>query len=241
VDSKYVERYRDLYQRHWWWRARTEFIVEKLRRLRSGKDRATILDVGCGDGLFFDRLAEFGDVEGVEPCAELVSSENPHRDRIYVGPFDGAFRPERQYSLLLMLDVLEHMEDPVAALRRGATLLEPDGKLLATVPSFEALWTNQDEINHHFTRYTKHTFREIARDTGLRIVEERYFYLWTCPVKLGLGIAERLFRIPPGPPGIPSSLINETLYRLSRAEHKIFGDIPVPFGSSLLVVAEKVK
>jgi 2-polyprenyl-3-methyl-5-hydroxy-6-metoxy-1,4-benzoquinol methylase len=239
VDPKYGERYRDLYERHWWWRARTEFIVEKLRRLRFGQEKATILDVGCGDGLFFGRLAEFGDVEGVEPCAELVRDQNPHRDRIFVGPFGAAFRPGKQYSLILMLDVLEHLEDPVAALQRVASLLEPGGKLLATVPSFEVLWTNQDVINHHFMRYTKRTFRKIARHTGLRTIEERYFYYWTCPVKLGLGVAERVFRLPPKPPEIPSTFINETLYRLSRAEHKIFDAIPMPFGSSLLVVAEK--
>jgi 2-polyprenyl-3-methyl-5-hydroxy-6-metoxy-1,4-benzoquinol methylase len=106
VDPKYGERYRELYQKHWWWRARTELIVDTLHRLQPAPGWKNILDVGCGDGLFFDRLSEFGEVEGVEPVTELVSPDNPYRRRIHVCPFDENFQPGKQYSLILMLDVL---------------------------------------------------------------------------------------------------------------------------------------
>ena len=67
MDPKYGERYRELYEKHWWWRARTELIVDALHRLRPPQGWKDILDIGCGDGLFFDRLSSFGQVEGVEP------------------------------------------------------------------------------------------------------------------------------------------------------------------------------
>ena len=70
-----------------------------------------ILDVGCGDGLFFDRLAEFGDVEGVEADGELVNPQGPFRERIRIAQFDTDFRTPVFYSLVLMLDVLEHFEE----------------------------------------------------------------------------------------------------------------------------------
>src|SRR2546426_4518668 len=60
-------------RRHWWWRARERLILDVLRRLRPGAGWSAILDVGCGDGLFFERLAEFGPVEGVERSEEHTS------------------------------------------------------------------------------------------------------------------------------------------------------------------------
>jgi 2-polyprenyl-3-methyl-5-hydroxy-6-metoxy-1,4-benzoquinol methylase len=57
-----------------------------------------------------------------------------------------------------MLDALEHLENPVAALRHVCELLTPEGTFIATVPAFMALWTNHDVLNHHFTRYTKSAF-----------------------------------------------------------------------------------
>ena len=132
MDPKYGDAYRELFENHWWWRSRTELIIDRLRALRAARHRENvpehILDIGCGDGLFFDRLAEFGNVEGVEPSADLVSADNPYRNQIYVCPFDENFRPGKHYSLITMLDVLEHLENPVGALRHALDLLAPDGQ-----------------------------------------------------------------------------------------------------------------
>jgi 2-polyprenyl-3-methyl-5-hydroxy-6-metoxy-1,4-benzoquinol methylase len=197
------------------------------------------LDIGCGDGLFFDRLAEFGDVEGVEPSADLVNPGNPHRDRIYVCPFDANFRPNKQYSLILMLDVLEHMEDPVGALRHALDLLSPEGRVIITVPAFMALWTNHDVLNHHLTRYTKQSFREVARRSGLGIQEARYFYHWTFPAKLATRVMEEVFHPAPDAPKIPPNWANQALFWLSRLEQKALSALPIPFGSSLMMVGRK--
>jgi SAM-dependent methyltransferase len=239
MDPKYGERYRDLFERHWWWRARSKVILDVLRRLQPTQGWKTILDIGCGDGLFFPELSRFGEVEGVEPFAELVNPANPYRNRISICPFDENYRPGKRYSLILMLDVLEHIENAAGSLRHAIDLLEPDGRLVATVPAFMVLWTNHDVMNQHFLRYTKPTFREVARQAGLRIQEERYLYHWTCPVKLGIGLKERIFRIQPKPAQVPMWAINESMYFLSRLEQRTLTPLSLPFGSSLLVVGTK--
>ena len=239
--ADYGERYRELYERHWWWRAREAAILEVLRAQQPPQGWKRILDVGCGDGLFFDRLAPFGEVEGIEPAQELVSKTGAHRARIHVAPFDGNFRPGRQFSLILMLDVLEHLADPCAALRHALALLEPQGKLVVTVPAFRLPWTNHDALNHHFTRYTISSFRRLARQAGLEIETVRYFFQWLFPVKLATRFVERLLRLQPKPPNIPARWINWLLYRLSRFEYKVLSPLPVPFGSSLLVVGRKAQ
>jgi hypothetical protein len=153
--------------------------------------------------------------------------------------FDGGFEPGKQYSLILMLDVLEHFARPVACLRRALELLEPQGTLLVTVPAFRCLWTSHDELNHHFTRYTKQSFTRLACEAGMRINDSRYFFFWACPVKLAIRLKEKLFPRYPTVPRLPPHWINETLYQLSRIEHVIFGALPMPFGSSLIVIGGK--
>lgn len=239
VDPTYGEAYRELYEKHWWWRSRTELIVDRLREMRPASHRERILDIGCGDALFFDRLAEFGEVEGVEPCLDLISPSNPHRDRIYVCPFDGNFRPGKQYSLILMLDVLEHLENPVDALTRALDLLAADGLVIITVPAFMALWTKHDVLNHHLIRYTKRGFRAVARQAGLQTQEERYLYHWTYPVKIGVRLMESVVRSEPEAPKIPVGWTNDLLFWASRLEQKTLSSLPMPFGSSLMVVGRK--
>jgi SAM-dependent methyltransferase len=239
MDPKYGERYRELFERHWWWRARTRLILDLLRRLQPARGWKNILDIGCGDGLFFPELARFGEIEGVEPFAELVNPHNPYRDKIHICPFDDNFQPGKRYSLVLMLDVLEHLEDAVGALHHALELLEPEGMFVATVPAFLALWTNHDVMNKHFTRYSKSSFRQVALKAGLRIWEERYLYHWTCPVKLGIGFTERLFRLRPNPPQVPTPIVNELLFWVSRLEQRTLTTLSLPFGSSLLVIGTR--
>ncbi len=239
MNPEYGERYRELYEKHWWWLARTEFIVETLRRLQPQNGWKRILDIGCGDGLFFPRLREFGEVEGVEPFSELINPANPDRNNIYVCPFDHNFQPRKQYSLILMLDVLEHLEDPVGALRHVRSLLQPDGAVLITVPAFMAIWTNHDVVNHHYTRYIKARLVSITREAGLRVKKAHYLYHWAFPTKMILGIAERSLRLQPKPANLPGRWVNATLFHLSRLEQKTISRLPMPFGSSLVAIIER--
>jgi len=239
VDPEYARRYRELYERHWWWRAREEFVLETVRRHLPAGGSRSILDVGCGDGLLFDRLAAFGEVQGVESDASLIGPANPHRHRIHVGPFDASFAPGKRYGLILMLDVLEHLPDPAGALRRAVDLLEPDGLLVVTVPAFRLLWTTHDDLNHHFTRYTKHRFAVLARAAGVRVIRAAYFFHWLFPAKLVTRLIEGVAHPRPSSPRVPARWINEPLYRLSRLEQRLLTPLGLPFGSSLLAVGRR--
>jgi 2-polyprenyl-3-methyl-5-hydroxy-6-metoxy-1,4-benzoquinol methylase len=234
VDPEYGREYRRLYEAHWWWRAREDEIVSVLRALRPPHGWSRILDIGCGDGLFFGRLAEFGGVvEGVEPAAELVTDDPARRGRIYIRPFDQSFQPSAPYGLIVMLDVLEHLDDPAAALSHALSLLEPSGTMVITVPAFRLLWTSHDVMNHHVTRYTRSSFAALAKETHFRIDRSEYFFHWTFPIRLAQRVVESVVpRRAPPPPRIPPRALNGFLYSLSRAERALH----LPFGTSLLVV-----
>jgi SAM-dependent methyltransferase len=241
LELEYARQYRDLYTRHWWWRAREEAILGVMRRRFPQNTSLRILDVGCGDGLFFGPLAEFGEVEGVEPDERLVNPKGPYRARIQIAPFDTKFRPPKPYSLLLMLDVLEHLDNPSEALGHAYSLLTPAGGLLLTVPAFQLLWTNHDRINHHRVRYRRATLRPLLQQAGFVIVEEQYWFQWTCPLKLAIRLSESVFHRRPSIARVPPWWINFLLYWISRIEQQTLGAIDMPFGSTLMVYCEKQK
>ncbi len=235
MDPAYGASYQELYRRHWWWRAREAAILGELRRLRPAAGWRRLLDVGCGNGLFFDRLAEFGAVEGVEPDAALLDPAGPWRGAIHAVPFDDRFRPDHRFDVVLLLDVLEHLDRPAAALRHALSLLEPGGVVVITVPAFQWLWTRHDALNYHVRRYDRRSLRALAREAGLRIARERYLFQWLVPAKLLVRMAEAFRTGALTPPSVPPEPLNRLLTAATLLEQRITGVIPLPFGSSLLV------
>lgn len=237
MDPSYAQRYRDLAVRHWWWRARNDAVRDEIARLMDGRRGARVLDIGCGDGVLFPFLANYGSVDGIEPDATVVSATSPWRDRIAIRPFDATFRPDRPYDLVLMLDVLEHFEDPAETLRLVAGLLAPDARVIVTVPAFRSLWTHHDDLNHHFHRFSTGQLDQVARTAGLAVDRSWYMFQWLVGAKLAQRARERV--LGPAPPEtVPPSAINEALYRVCRVERQIAGR-RVPFGSSVIAVLRR--
>jgi SAM-dependent methyltransferase len=176
-----------------------------------------------------------GTVEGVEPNLP-AGDRHEHESVIHAVPFDERFQPARRYALILMLDVLEHLDDPVAALRHAVGLLEPDGIVLITVPAFRILWTRHDEINRHRTRYRIATIRQLAAQAGLRLHDQRYFFHWIFPVKLLVRLKEAIIAASPKVPRVPQPVINRALITYSLIERRLLRWLRLPFGSSLLIV-----
>jgi trans-aconitate methyltransferase len=235
MQTSYAQAYERLYEQHWWWRAREAFVVAALEQHVRGHG-GNVLDVGCGNGLFFPVLRRFGCVEGIEADARLVPScRHPH-GTIHIASFDPSFQPGKTYRLIVMLDVLEHLPDAAAALQHAVSLLDPDGTLLITVPAFRLLWTAHDDLNRHFTRYTEASFRELAQCSGMRLDELRYFYHWLFPLKVAVRVKEACLPGKPQPPQIPAGPVNRLLYGVSRLEQRLCGRHALPFGSSLLAV-----
>ncbi|MGH9318085.1 MAG: class I SAM-dependent methyltransferase [Thermoanaerobaculia bacterium] len=237
MDRTYALAYRQLYERHWWWRAREDLILSALNDWTPSQGWGPILDVGCGDGLSFEKLERLGPVEGIEMDSTAIRPDGPWASRIRLGPFDSSFEPGKKYALVLMLDVLEHLPDAVMALRRAVELLQPQGIVLLTVPAFPILWTSHDELNHHYVRYTRSSLGDLAKRAGVRLLSSRYFFGWTVPVKLAVRVKESLLGAEPTPPSIPPAWLNRALYRFSRLEERLFRGLPLPLGSSLLAIA----
>ena len=67
--------------------------------------------MGCGDGLFFPRLAELGHVRGIEVDEGLISPDNPYQSSISTAPLQETPFESGSFDLITGLDVIEHIED----------------------------------------------------------------------------------------------------------------------------------
>ena len=162
---------------HWWYRARREILADYLTREANLPRDARILEIGCGTGHNLPMLARFGNVEAIEidPVARGIASERLGK------PVSAAPLPELPgiergaYDLIAVLDVVEHIEDDVAALRAMRDCLKPGGRILITVPAHQWLWSAHDVVNHHHRRYSKTSLGRAITSAGLRHNGLRYF------------------------------------------------------------------
>lgn len=237
MDQGYLGAYRELYVRHWWWRSREKLLTREIARLAAVRPLGRILDVGCGDGLFFPTLQLFGDPYGIEPATETLTPRGPWRNRIHAGPLDASFQPAHKFGLVLALDVIEHLADPHAFLEDVRRVLEPGGWFMATVPAFPALWTAHDDLNEHVTRFRRDGFAALVAGHGLDVVHARYFFVLLAGAKLLARAFEQIHRPRLRPPRVPSAPVNSFLELMCRAEQAALGRHAPWFGSSLLLVA----
>lgn len=239
MEALYGQQYRSLYGNHWWWRSRERYVLDMISECNL-PCQAKILDVGCGDGLFFDALSKFGTPFGVEPDGALLS-QTRWRDHIYNVSFDGGFQVDQQFDLVLMLDVLEHLDADSMALQKAVGLLKPNGKVLATVPALMSAWTAHDAVNHHRRRYNRAEFEALFRSAGLNVIFCRYYFVWTYFPKLLLSLKERVLGASTSETQtqIPSKVLNAMITKFSYFEHRFFHHLPIPFGTSLIAVGER--
>jgi ubiquinone/menaquinone biosynthesis C-methylase UbiE len=115
-------------------------LVE-LERVVGGPGR--LLDVGAGTGIFMHLARERGwEPTGVDICP--LTADKAEREfgvRIAVGPFEQHQFDGRRFDAVTMLDVLEHVHDPLASLRRVHDLLRPGGAVCIAVPNQRSLLT----------------------------------------------------------------------------------------------------
>jgi SAM-dependent methyltransferase len=240
MEASYGAQYARLYREHWWWRAREVVILDVLRSLRPNPG-SSILDVGCGDAVSFPALSEFGTVRGIEVDENLLDPSGPFRERISTRPLGDRIYddPSWRFDLITALDVIEHIDDDRAAVSSMVAMLRPGGLLVVTVPAFEVLWDEHDEINHHRRRYTATGLRKTLEGVGLDLLQVRYLFrgLFIPKLLVRLVNAGRSRKVAQN--AIPRPAINMTLRQLCVLENRLLQHVPVPFGTSVIGVARK--
>jgi SAM-dependent methyltransferase len=178
-------------ERHWWYQGRRRVLERAIARLGLPAD-ARILDAGCGSGRNMVELARLGAVTGVElsdTSVELARERGVGevlQGSVMDMPFDDA-----SFDLAVSLDVIEHLEDDVGALRELRRVTKPGGALLVTVPAYQWLWSGHDEVNHHHRRYNRRTLLAAAESGSWQLERSVYFHSLLLPVAILLRGLER--------------------------------------------------
>lgn len=230
---------REVEARHWWFAARRRILRRVISSLAL-PDNARVLDVGCGTGGNLGLLSEFGKVSAMEvddTARNLAQARNIADvrggglpDRI---PFSG-----RHFNLILLLDVLEHIDDDAGSLIALKAVLAPNGYVVLTVPAFPFLWSRHDEIHHHKRRYRAEDLRRLFRRAGLDLVHMTYFNMWLFPAVALVRLARRFIRSGESKSDlkIPASLFNKLLEVVFSSERFLVPRTRLPLGVSLLAV-----
>lgn len=140
------------------------------------------LEVGCGYGQYSPLLAAHLDhlvaVDCDSVCVSKLQQQMPQATGKVADLTCDSFTTtvgKASIDVAVCLNVLEHIPDDVAALRRMAGTLKPGGELLLLVPAHEALYGPMDRFAGHFRRYNRALLRERLTAAGLEPVQIRYF------------------------------------------------------------------
>jgi len=146
--------------------------------------------------------------------------------------------PRGHYDLVAVLDVVEHIEDDVAALAGMRSLLRPGGKILIAVPAHQWMWSAHDVVNHHHRRYSKTTLKAAIAQAGL--VPERlgYFNSLLFPLAAAARVMGRLTGRDDSDDSPPPPAVNALFERIFRLERHLVGRVPMGPGVSIVTLAK---
>jgi len=112
--------------------------------------------------------------------------------------------------------------------------------LLITVPAYNFLWSAHDEMHHHKRRYTRKQLKELILKNGLTIKYSTYFNTLLFPIVYSVRLVGKLInKIQPPDVNTPSPVINWILQHFFQLEIPLLNMTTLPFGVSILVIAEK--
>jgi ubiquinone/menaquinone biosynthesis C-methylase UbiE len=242
-DEAYFDRMAAFARTHWWYQGRRALVTQLLAgRITPG---STVIDVGCGTGDNFGMLESVaqGPVTGVELSEHAIKRAPAGPIGTRVGMALAEFLPYRTGAadVVTSMDVIEHLDDDAVALAEFHRILRPGGWLLLTVPAYQWLWSVHDETAAHRRRYSKPQLAGVVTRAGFRVETTSYFNSFLVPPAAALRRTplRRFASENDEEVGESSALVSKVMTGLSKAERRVIGKRPMPFGLSIALLARR--
>jgi SAM-dependent methyltransferase len=241
LDAHHLQELIDLEEGYWWHVAKRRWAGQLLQRYLPVP--GLVIEGGIGSGrnlLEFQRLGY--EVAGLEIMPESVM--HAHQAGVpNVQLHDLAESwpiPAGAARAVVMLDVLEHIADPIRALQHAAAVLRDDGGLVLTVPAYPSLYSDWDRKLGHYLRYTRKELLRQTAEAGLAPVWDGCWNALSLPAAI---VSRRLTQRRSNGngaefPRLPA-LLNRLLIGCAAAERILSRWIRIPVGLSLVGVFVK--
>ena len=188
-----------------------------------------ILDFGAGFGTLTRLVAKCGvRPDCVEPDGRQRASLEAEGFRCFESIADV---PEGAYNFVYSSNVLEHIEDDVAALRQMRRVLCDGGRLVVYLPAFQSIYTAVDAAIGHYRRYDACTISTRIAEAGLNV--ERCYYVDVLGFAVSWvfkKISNDVATVNPG----TMRLYDRVIFPISRALERVWRP---PFGKNVVAVA----
>jgi SAM-dependent methyltransferase len=226
---------------YWWFQTRHDVVLRMLKK-HQPLSNGLLVDVGCGTGGFLSRFLNEssgnGNVHGLDVDSQsiAIAADRGVRASTMTGQTPTADDVPSSPTAMTILDVLEHLDDPIAMLTSMHAIASPRCVLVALVPAMNVLWSPWDDRLGHRRRYDLRMIRSHVSEAGWTIQRARYIF----PSMVIPGILRaRLLNADKLPadefPSVPG-WVNCCLHWWTSLEARL----PWwPIGSSLAVVATK--
>jgi len=157
--------------------------IARLRRFVNLKG-ATVLDVGCGSGIFLDALRRAGAsvLVGIEPSGKKahLADRMVQGAKIYGSLYEEIELPESSFDLITALDIVEHLYRPGDFFRFASRLLRPGGVLFIKTPNWNAakrygtLWAGLNQDAEHVYYFGRRSLENYLVRVGILLEEVDY-------------------------------------------------------------------
>lgn len=172
---------------HWYYRAKAKALAKMLAETKPSK----ILDVGAGSGFFSRHLLAHTDAKeawcidtNYDTDSQQTEAGKPIRFLRELDHLDA--------DLVMMMDVLEHVDDDVGLLNEYVRKVPVGARFLVSVPAFDFLWSEHDLFLDHRRRYTLARLQRVMTQTGLQIEQGAYYFGAVFPLAATLRLLEKL-------------------------------------------------
>lgn len=239
-----VQWYDSAPETHFWMTWRLNVILRHLRRLKiDGRAALKGFDIGCGHGAFQRQLQSTDSwaIDGCDLNEKAISLNCGHNgNALLYDIFDLREDLKGKYDCVFLLDVIEHVPQPIEFLATARFYVKQDGHIIINVPAIPTLYSKYDVAVGHIRRYTKDSLSSEIEAAGLVVETIAYWGLSLVALLFMRKIAsffikpEAVIRRGMVPPTV---LVDKVLRLVMSAEVAMTKDLP--YGASLLAVARE--